>query len=507
VATKMIGQAPEGREIIGLLKNTPIYFIGNVLNRLGAFLLIPLYTHYLTTDQYGILELVLVSVALIRAFLGLNLSHATLRFYFEYKTKEDKDQLVSTMVIFTALWCLAFFAIFFLISKSFSIWIAQTADHATLFLLAFMLLCFEVVSEIPFAILRANGRSALFVAASGINLLLRVGINIYLVAILQKGVEGILIGNVIAASLICLFLLASTLKNIRLKYDHPKMVVLMKYSLPLALASIPGLLIKNADRLFLGRYASLTALGLYALAIRFGMILEGFVLEPFYLGFGPFRFSIIDREDAKQTLAVLMTYFTFLLSFVSLVIILFSPFLIALIATESFYDAHKIVPPLILATALQGTHYLFQSGILIAKKTKVIPPISAASAALNLFALYFLIPRFGVLGAAMAAVAANLLNAALTYRLSQRYYPIPYEWGRLTKIVGAACLIYGLSLVPLGFGFCGGVFIKLFCVLLFPALLFLMNVPTQEEREKIIFFKKRIGAFFMRSNTMRMEEP
>jgi len=488
-----------------LLKNTQIYFIGNVLNRLGAFLLIPLYTHYLTADQYGILELILVSVSLIRAFLGLNMGHATLRFYFEYKTKEDQNQLTSTMVIFTGLWCLAFCVLFFFLSKSFSIWMTGTDRYVYLFQLAFIILCFEVVSEIPSAILRAQERAGMFVAASCMNLLLRVGVNIYLVAMLQKGVEGILIGNLIATAIIWGVLLAFTMRGIRLQYDYKKMAILIQYSIPLAMAAIPGLLIKNADRLFLGQYASLTALGLYALAMRFSMILEGFVLEPFYLGFGPFRFSIVDQNNAKPTFARLMTYFTFLLSLAGLMIILFAPELIAMVSTEAFQAADKIVPPLVLATMLQGMHYVFQSGLLIANQTRLIPPISAAAALLNFSALYLLTQSLGAFGAALSVALASFLNTFLTYRLSQRYYPIPYEWDRITKIIGAALFVYGLSLFAVDIGFWSGLLVKSVGVLVFLLLLFL-GVTTQEEKEKMVFFRKKIGAF-LTSHMASTEEP
>jgi len=479
-----------GAGIPRLLKNTRVYFIGNALNRMGAFLLLPLYTRYLTPGQYGSLELVFVSVALVKIMMGMNLSHATLRFHFEYETKSDRDALTSTLLLFVNLWGLLFMLLLIALSRPFSIGMTGSDAYAFLFFLGFILLFFEVASEAPLACLRAQEQSTLFVASSGLHLIFRVALNIYLVVALQKGVEGVLIGNILASATLWGFLSVMTLKNKRLCYDRQKMGALLKYSLPLALAALPGLFIKNADRLFLGWYASLDVLGLYALAMRFQMILDGFVLEPFHLGFGPFRFSIMRQENAARTLATLLTWFALLLCFGGLLIILLSPEVIVLLADRSFHEAYKIIPLLILVTFLRGIHYVFQSGILIAKQTKVIPPITAASAVLNIAALYFLTPRFGAIGAALALVLASLLDTALTYHFSQRVYPVPFELGRIGKILAAAVLVFAAaSLIESLIGplaLWSGVVIKLALgIFVFPLLLFLFRFPTQQELKTI----------------------
>ncbi len=490
----------EGSGISRLLKNTQIYFIGNALNRLGAFLLLPLYTHYLTPSEYGTLELVLVSVALVKVFMGMNMGHATLRFYFEYETQEDKDQLTSTMLLFVNLWCFCLMILCIVLSGPFSAWVSGNTTDTTLFVLGFILLFFEVTSEVPFACLRANERSLLFVATAGINLLLRVGCNIYLVVSLQKGVEGVLIGNILAAAMLWGFLSVLVLKDIRLQYDREKMRALLKYSFPLVWATLPGLVIRNADRILLVRYTSLEVLGLYALAMRFRMILEGFVLEPFHLGFGPFRFSIMNREDATRTFATLLTWFTLLLSFIGLLIILVAPETILLISKPSFYEAHQIVPLLMLATLLHGMHYVVQSGILITKKTKVIPLISTVTALANLVALYFLTPRFGAQGAALALVLTYCLDIALTYRSSQEVYPIPFELIRIGKIIFAALLVFGASLLTAGLPFWSALLVKVALgLLVFPAMLLILKFPTKEEVQKIMEGKERVSLFFKKS--------
>jgi O-antigen/teichoic acid export membrane protein len=493
----MPGVKTEGSGISRLLKNTQIYFIGNVLNRLGAFLLLPLYTHYLTPSEYGTLELVLVSVALVKVLMGMNMSHATLRFYFEYPTKEERDQLTSTMLLFVNLWCFILMILCIVFSGPFSVWIGGNTTYAPLFVLGFILLFFEVTSEVPFACLRANEQSILFVATAGMSLFLRVFCNVYLVVSLQKGVEGVLIGNIVAAVILWGFLSILILKNVRLKYDREKMRALLKYSFPLVLATLPGLVIRNADRILLVRYTSLEVLGLYALAMRFRMILEGFVLEPFHLGFGPFRFSIMNQENAARTFATLLTWFTLLLSFVGLLIVLIAPETITLISTPSFYEAHKIVPLLMLATLLHGMHYVFQSGILITKKTKVIPLISTATAIANLAALYFLTPRFGAQGAALALVLTYCLDIALTYRSSQQVYPIPFELIRMGKIIFVTLLVFGASLLTSQLPFWRGLLIKLALVFfVFPIVLFLMKFPTKEEIQKLAEWKERLCLFF-----------
>ena len=83
-------------DIRSLLRHGGIYLIGNVMNRVGAFLLLPLYTRHLAVAEYGVLEILYSTVAVISVVLAAGLSHTTLRFYFDFKEQADRHAVVTT---------------------------------------------------------------------------------------------------------------------------------------------------------------------------------------------------------------------------------------------------------------------------------------------------------------------------------------------------------------------------------------------------------------------------
>jgi O-antigen/teichoic acid export membrane protein len=107
--------------------------------------------------------------------------------------------------------------------------------------------------------------------------------------------------------------------------------------------------------------------------------------------------------------------------------------------------------PVITWTAVgvlfQGIYLLTSIGLNITKRTQFYPVSTIAGAACNVGLNFFLIPRFGILGAAWANAAAYGLQAGVAYRLSQRFYPIRYEWGRLARVAAAAAAAYWLAAV------------------------------------------------------------
>jgi O-antigen/teichoic acid export membrane protein len=479
-------------EIKRLLKHSAVYFVGNALNRLGIFLLLPVYTHYLAPEEYGILELVFVTVALLRLFLGMRLGHATLRFYFEYKEENDRNKLISTSLISVTAWCLLLTLTLIGLSSQISEFIYGTNDYSLILTLGFLVMFFEVINEIPFAYFRAKEYSLLFVISSLSQLLLRVAINVYVVIFMHKGVAGILTGNLISASLLWIFLCFFVFKSTGISFDFAKLKDLFKYSYPLIIASVPGLVSRNFDRVMLGWHASLEMVGIYALAVRFGMALRAFVLEPFQMNYGPFRFSIMNQDNAKEVYSRVFVYFLFLVVFIGLFMALLCREVIEIMSSEAFISAYKVVPLILLAVLANGVNYIFQTGLLIKKRTDYMPYITIITAVMNVLTLFMLVPQMGIYGAALARAVTSFIEIALTLHLSQKCYKIKFDIQRAVKIAAVAVFISVLALFTNEMGIYERIGIKTFLVLTFPFLLMTLRFYRQDEIEKIFIFKEKI---------------
>lgn len=484
-------------DIKKFLGHSSVYFVGNALNRLGVFLLLPLYTRYLTPAEYGTLELVLVTVSIMQVFLGMRFGHAALRFYFEYEKEADKKRLISTSLISLTAWCLLLTGILIASSNVLSKFIYSSPDYSKLLVIGFSVMFFEVVNEVPFAYLRAREKSVIYVVSSCCQMLLRVGLNLYIVMVLNKGVEGILTGNLIGAGLVWVFLCGYVFSETGVGFNISYLRSLWKYCYPLVIAAIPALILRNADRVFLGWYASLESVGIYALAMRFGIAMHSFLIEPFQMGFGPFRFSIMKQENAKDIYSRIMSYYMFVAMFAGLMIALFSREVIEIMASESYLATYKIIPVIVLTTVIGGMTYIFQTGMFVEKKTVYMPYIATANAVIIVAALFILVPLYGLYGAAVSLLLAITASSYMTYRCSQKCFPIKFEYGRMSKTAVAVFILYSLSVLVNDMDFVRRLIVKTILAGSFPLLLALFRFYRQEEIDKfcLLASKAKIQMF------------
>ena len=128
--------------------------------------------------------------------------------------------------------------------------------------------------------------------------------------------------------------------RIQAYYIHRKKVYeLLKYTLPLVLVGFGGVVIANTDRFMLKSFVSLSAVGIYALALRFKSVLTFLIINPFTRGYGPFRFSIMKQSNAKEIYSRVTTHFCLLLCWMWLILATLSEEVIAMMAKETYHDA------------------------------------------------------------------------------------------------------------------------------------------------------------------------
>jgi O-antigen/teichoic acid export membrane protein len=204
----------------------------------------------------------------------------------------------------------------------------------------------------------------------------------------------------------------------------------------------------------------------------------------FALAFGPYIFSIYseDRDLERTVRAQALRYVTIGLTTAGLVLALFARELIDVLA-PAFDQAYEVVGLLALAVVLFGISTVAVAGISYARRTGVLAGVTLAAAIVNIGLNFVLIPPFGMIGAALANLAAYLLLAALYYVIAQRIYPTPYEPEKLLIVVGLASAFGILGLVPIH-PLAAALVIKAAAVVAFLVLLKMTRVvvPTEISR-------------------------
>jgi O-antigen/teichoic acid export membrane protein len=426
-------------------KHTSVYAIGNMIVRAAGFLLLPLYTTHLTTAEYGVLELFYSASAILSTLLGVGLAHATLRFYFEFDDEPHRRLVVSTTLVAT----LAIALPPILMLLPFAGLIAKLAfDGGFVYGIPIVLttLVLELVRQVCLAYFRAREYSVRYMGSALLQLGVQVAANVYTVAVLRLGVEGVLFGNMLAVLAGTTYLLATTLRECGFGFRFSLFREIFAYSYPFLLNSIVGVVVQNADRFLIGHFVSLEGLGIYALALKFGQMLRILVIQSFQLGFGSFRFSIIRRDDAKETIARIATYYLLLVVAPGLCLSVFSRELITVMATPEYLPAAALVPVLVLATCVGSLGYIFQTGVLFEKSTVKILKVGVLQSSVLLALDVSLIPLFGYAGAVLATVGSAVTQGIALFVVSQRLYPVTYDYRRLATILLSGIAAYALSL-------------------------------------------------------------
>lgn len=432
-------------EIKKLLKHSSVYSLGNILNKAVGFLLIPFYTHYLTTADYGTLELLDLSVSLIGLLLNVWMNASLVRHYYEYEDTRDRNQVVGTAMIATSSAALLVSVAGFLSARWISSLILKSPDYQLFVRVIAFNLFFTCLNSVSFSYLRAKQKSSLIVTMNSVSLAMSLGLNIYFLAVLKTGVIGVLYSNLISNAIVTSALTIATVRQAGLSFDWAKLKPMAAFGLPLILVSFSAFELNFADRFFLQHYSTVSTVGIYALGYKFGYMLSFLVIQPFMMIWGVRMYEVAKRPDAGAVFSRIVAYFTLLLSAAALAMSLVIRDVIAIIAAPQFHDAYKVVPAVALAYVFYGISYYFQTGLFISKKTTYLGLMGAICAAANIALNFWLIPRYAAMGAAWATTLSFMLMAALAYSFSQRIYRIPYALFRVVLPVAAAAAVYAVS--------------------------------------------------------------
>ncbi len=472
----------ESREISRLMKHMFVYGGGILLGKATGFIMIPIYTRALTRADYGVLELLTRSAEVASIVLALGMSSAVLRFYFDHDDPRDRDLLVSSAFVFSVVLALGATAVLSVFAGELSRVLFGTTEHQLLVLLLIVMNLFELTSIVPMAYIRAQERSLHYSMVNVIRLVMGVSLNIYLVVVLRLGILGVLYSGLVSGGLIAVWLTVYSLRRTGPRFSLSTLGPMLRYAAPLIPATLCMFVLHSADRFFLQHYVGLDEVGLYALAYRFAMLLPILILQPFGLAFMPMVYAIARRPEAGMVYARTLTYLTVVTTWLALGMSLVTRDVLRVMSAPEYLDAYRPLPMLAFSFVFLGMQGTFEIGIHIQKRT-VFRLVNVASAALVALVLcWALIPRYGMMGAAAATFGSFLWLAAVSYMVSQRLYPVRYDFRRIAHLFIVAGALYALGAIFVQGDGVGLVVARVLLGLSFPAWLWATGFARDEEK-------------------------
>lgn len=456
-----------------LSKHSLIYGLGGGLNKLLAFLLLPIFTRYLTPADYGLFSLLLVTGGVAGIITQLGLGSALFREVIYFDT--DERTATSTALYFLIGESLLIFGGLALFAGPLSQLIFGSTLQTETLRLVFYTGILRVAEIVFMARLRIKERAALYSAVSVARFLVGAGLSILYIVVLKQGVEGLIIAGLIQAGLFAGVYLVILLPGLRPVVSGPVLRSMLLFGAPMVPAGLADLIMTSSDRYFLQQYASTAEVGLYSLGYTIGMVMN-LAVWSVQLAWPALMFSIAKQETAPQQFARILTYYVLVLGFLGLGLSLLARELLVIMTTPEFHGAAAVVPLVAVSYIFYGVRYMTNTALPTRDKMKYVPLIIILAALVNLGLNLLLIPPYGMLGAAWATLISYFLLTVVSTAVNQHFWSMPYEYVRLAKVALAWLAVYALGLaVPAANPWVGGGIKVLLLLLGFPVILWVLR--------------------------------
>jgi O-antigen/teichoic acid export membrane protein len=471
---------PLGPQLKRLARHSAIYGLGGLVSRIVAVLLLPLYTSYLRGGGFGKIETVIALTTVLVIVLRLGISSAFFRFYFDTRDEAQRTLVVRTSFWFTMVMATAGLVAGFVLATPLA-HALKLGNDPWLVRAAFVGLWAQMNYEQLTSLFRVEERSTAFVIASLTNILVTVAATVLLVVVFDKGPLGVIVGNFTGTLVVYFALLGYRREQLGLQFDRDLLRRMNRFGWPLVPSALALWATNFSDRFFLVKLSSVQEVGRYSLAVRIASAMV-LLLTAFRTAWPAFAYSIEDDEEARGTYSYVLTYLLFVCSWIALALSLLAPWLVRLLAptNRDFWPAARVVPELAFAAVAFAGYIVMAIGVGRARRTQFNWVVTGVAAALNVALNLILIPRYGMLGAAIATVAAYALMFVGMTLNAQRVYRVPYQWRRVVTVVAAAV---GLTL--LGKGFDVSLPVALALVAVYPLVLAPLGFYLPAERSRL----------------------
>jgi O-antigen/teichoic acid export membrane protein len=458
-----------GHELKRLGRHSAIYGLGGLVSRILATLLLPLYTHYLPPGSYGRVEIVTATTAVLAIVLQLGISSAFFRFYFDAKEPASKLTVIRTSFWFTMTSATAGLVFLLVFAGPVSHWIGLGHDPNLVRAGAVGLWAQTNYQQLT-ALFRVEERSVSYAIASVANVLITVAAMVIFVAVFHWGAIGLVVGNFTGTLAVYLILLAYRREQLGLEFDRDLFRKMQHFGMPLVPSAVALWTISFVDREFVVWYKGLAEAGVYSAALKIAGVVT-FVMIAFRTAWPAFAYSIEDDRDAKRTYAFVLTYLLTFASWIALALGALAPWWVALLTDPKFQRAEEGVPIIAFAVAVYAGYTVLAIGSGRARKTQLNWAVTGSGAAVNVGLNFWLVPRYGMVGAAVSMLVGYVVIFLAMTWYAQSVYPVQYQWRRVVtsvavaagltvasraghlSLAASAALVaaYPVALLPLGF--------------------------------------------------------
>ena len=398
------------------------YAMGNIARRVVGFVMLPIYTRFLTPADYGVVGLLTFALFVFEPLIGARLGAAIPKFYTQAPDARARRAVIWSAMGFTgAVSAVSVAALIFFRSAGSELLFGDRRFALALGLFAVTFLS-QPMEQAGMAYLRLRQRSGLFLGFSMVKLVLQIALNVLLIVYWREGVLGVVLSAVISSVLLGIATTAYVAVHESPTFDWETTRRMVQFCWPLWLSGLAGLYIGSSGNLYLRMFDTLSDVGLLSLALRFAGVVGMLIWSPFFQHWEPMSFQYYKEEGGKRKFQIAFIVISALLFAGGLGVSIFAQPVIRVMAAKPFYAAAAVVPVLVLGGVLSRLRQFFNFSFFVTGHTRIHSLCQYGTALIITVAYMLLIPRFGLMGAAVAQALALGINFMYVRLLSRRYY-------------------------------------------------------------------------------------
>ena len=428
-----------------IVTNSALYSFTTLLQKGASFFLLPLYTAFLTPEDYGIVNVVTSVSSFLAVIIMMSLNGAATRFHYKNTDESYRKVLWGTITSIVFISSLGWGAVFFTLHRFL---VDPFIGEIDFYPYAVIGLANTIITPLYLlfqSYLQARQEAFHYSINTFSHFLTQVGLAIVFIAVYKMGAVGMLLSNVITSLIFFIYVLFVYIPKIKIGIDKGVAKESFKYSLPLLPHQISIWSAGTMDRLFLNGYKGKAVTGVYSVGQQFGNVV-GTIAYSVNQAFVPWFFQMIEkgkegfRKIEKMGVCAVIGY-----ALIAFVISLFAPEILRVMVSEKFREAWQIIPLITFAFVFHGVYFFFIN-ILFIKDTGWVFTVTLASMALDIILNILLVPILGFWGCGIACFMTYFSRSIFALFLSlKKNKDIRYNYG---VMYGVPLFLLALSFIP-----------------------------------------------------------
>lgn len=418
-----------------LIKNTFLISLAQISTQVINFLLLPIYTAVLSTEEYGRVDLYTTLRTVLVCVLFLGVEQSLFRFCVSEKNIRKKQEYFSAGIVL-AICCYILFSLCYVVSS----YIYKFQDAKLLYTYIFIYGLFNLLLYIA----RGLEKTGVYVVASAMGTVLTAALNIVLVLCFKCGVKGILLSSTVAYTAISLFMITRLpiFSTITYRWGKGKIKEMLAYSLPLVLNNVMGWVATSSDRLIIVALLGDSMNGIYSLANKFYTILC-VMTNGFNMAWAEAAVKAVQQPDHKEYYRKIIfmsmdVYFLLISGMITVLSFFFEHFINA-----AYQKAYYHIPIIIYAAFWYTTSAIIGHILLAHKKAGEVGIGTLLVAVINLTVHFALIGKIGLFAASISTLVSYVGLFVFRYFFMYRCEQISFPW---PKVFAQLCIYLALCL-------------------------------------------------------------